>query len=204
MVYLRFGNLVALMNNSSVPATTTTSMSTTEGALRLWREIVNGLQAAGYDRVVPEYLKLSQALAQVKMTELLKGQPEAAHWAEIRRLAVEALRSLGPLVEAAKVLAELPSDIRIDPAGKAAASSQPSRPEPLAVLTAVEDPGHSSRARGKAASSTTSSKVSQATRATPSSNSGQSQKSRAAVSKSARSGNPRKNVKRAKRRKHGD
>ena len=87
-------------------------MTTTEGALRLWTEIVRGLQAAGYSKVVPEYLKLSRVLSQVRMTELLQGQAEAEHWGEIRKLAAEALESLNPLVEAAKILAELPSEIQ--------------------------------------------------------------------------------------------
>lgn len=96
---------------ASGPVTTTT-LSTTEGALRLWREIVRGLQAAGYANVVPEYLKLSRALSQVKMTELLQGVPEAEHWTELRQLALEALKSLDPLVEAARVLAQLPSEFQ--------------------------------------------------------------------------------------------
>ena len=99
------------MTISDTP-TTTTSMTTTEGALRLWTEIVRGLQAAGYSKVVPEYLKLSRVLSQVRMTELLRGQPEAEHWSEIRKLAAEALESLNPLVEAAKILAELPSELQ--------------------------------------------------------------------------------------------
>jgi hypothetical protein len=62
-----------------------------EGALRLWREIVRGLQAAGYSAVVPEYLKLSKALSQSRMIELLKGVSEAEHWTQPRRLALESL-----------------------------------------------------------------------------------------------------------------
>ncbi|HLJ27597.1 MAG TPA: hypothetical protein VKY85_12875 [Candidatus Angelobacter sp.] len=88
------------------------TMTTTEGALRLWREIARGLQAAGYAKVVPEYLKLSRALSQTRMTELLQGAPEAQHWTELRKLALEALQSLDPLVEAARVLAQLPCELR--------------------------------------------------------------------------------------------
>ena len=99
------------MTTSGSPPNTV-SMSTTEGALRLWTEIVRGLQAAGYAKAVPEYLKLSRVLSQIRMTELLHGQPEAEYWNEIRRLAAEAFNCLSPLVEAAKILAELPTQIQ--------------------------------------------------------------------------------------------
>lgn len=114
-------------------------MTTTEGALRLWTEIVRGLQAAGYSRVVPEYLKLSRVLAQVRMTELLQGQAEAGHWSELRRLAAEALESLNPLVEAARILAELPTEIRgIHEVAPAAESVEQPEVQGTAILLANE------------------------------------------------------------------
>src|SRR5215510_2469622 len=124
------------MTISATP-TTTTSMTTTEGALRLWAEIVRGLQAAGYSKVVPEYLKLSRVLSQVRMTELLQGQPEAEHWSEIRKLAAEALESLNPLVEAAKILAELPSEIQGIHAVAPMAASEEQQEEVAAQGTAT-------------------------------------------------------------------
>jgi hypothetical protein len=105
------------MTTSHAPSTT--SMTTTEGALQLWREIVRGLRAADYVQSVPEYLKLSRVLSQVRVTELLQGKAEAEHWTELRKLAAEALQSLDTLAEAARVLAQIPSDIR---------ESQPSVP----------------------------------------------------------------------------
>src|SRR5579871_1006151 len=90
----------------------TTTMNTMDGALRLWREIVRGLEAAGYASVVPEYLKLSGSLSHVRMTELLQGEPEAEHWMELRNLAMQALKNLDPLVEAARILAQLPTELR--------------------------------------------------------------------------------------------
>ena len=105
-------------------------MTTIEGALRLWSEIVHGLQATGYSTVVPQYLKLSRVLSQARMTELLQGQPEAGHWSEIRRLAAEALKSLDPLVEAARILVELPTELQVHPA---VAPPTP-QPEPAPLL----------------------------------------------------------------------
>ena len=96
-------------------------MSTVEGALRLWTEIVKGLRAAGYSQVVPEYLKLSRMLSQARLTELVTGQPEAPYWGELRMLGCEALESLGPLADAAKILAELPLELQLS----AAATAEP-------------------------------------------------------------------------------
>ncbi len=121
-------------------------MTTTEGALRLWREIVNGLQNAGYERVLPEYLKLSRVLSQAHLTELLQGRPEAPPWSEIRSLASQALRCLGPLIEAATILAELPSEVA--PSGPPA---EPPAPQEQAVPRSpepTERPPQARRSRG--------------------------------------------------------
>ena len=114
------------MTTSSSP--TAVSLTTTDGALHLWRGIVRSLQMAGYAKVVPEYLKLSRLLSQTRMAELLKGQPDAEHWNELRALAGEALQCLGPLVDAAKILAELPAELRITMAGSIAQIA-PAEPE---------------------------------------------------------------------------
>src|SRR5947207_3774370 len=139
---------------------TNASMTITDGALRLWTEIARGLEAAGYSKVVPEYLKLSRALSQVRRTELIQGVPEAEHWKKIRNLAGEALLSLGPLVEAARILAELPSELQGVDAILPLTSSEPSvihppdsiiEPEaPSVVATFDVTPSKPARKRRKA------------------------------------------------------
>lgn len=60
------------MTTSHAPSTT--SMTTTEGALQLWREIVRGLRAADYVQAVPEYLKLA-ASQLVDMVDKIGFEP---------------------------------------------------------------------------------------------------------------------------------
>jgi hypothetical protein len=102
---------------------TSGTLPTSDGALRLWSEIVRGLRSAGYKQAVPEYLKLSRMLSQTRMTELVKGQPESAQWTQLRELAREALESLGPLAEAARILAEMPSVLQLSEAEPMAAAT---------------------------------------------------------------------------------
>jgi len=125
---------------------TNASMTITDGALRLWTEIARGLEAAGYSKVVPEYLKLSRALSQVRRTELLQGVPEAEHWKKIRNLAGEALLSLGPLVEAARILAELPSELQGLDAGELLISPELSAIHPPDSIIEPEAPSSSAEA----------------------------------------------------------
>ncbi len=85
---------------------------TTEGAARLWEEIVRGLRQAGYDQVGPEYLKLSRVLTEARTSELLQGQgSDGDAWRRIRQAASEASGLLEPLVESARLLARLPTSI---------------------------------------------------------------------------------------------
>lgn len=84
---------------------------TVEGAIQLWTGLAKGFEAAGYEKVVPEYLRLSRLLSQMRVLELIKGQGDPAQWTTLRGLARAVLLHLNPLVEAAKVLAELPLDI---------------------------------------------------------------------------------------------
>ena len=125
---------------------TNASMTITDGALRLWAEIARGLEAAGYSKVVPEYLKLSRALSQVRRTELLQCVPEAEHWKKIRNLAGEALLSLGPLVEAARILAELPSELQGLDAGELLISPELSAIRPPDSIIEPEAPSSSAEA----------------------------------------------------------
>ena len=111
-----------------------------EGALRLWTEIARGLRAAGYDKVVPEYLRLSRMLAQTRMTEMLHGKREAEHWEQLRMLGTEALQSLGPLAEAARLLAELPTEMRaVAPGGEGSGEGQPAAESETPLITVEEE-----------------------------------------------------------------
>lgn len=98
---------------------------TTEGAARLWEEIVRGLRQAGYDQVGPEYLKLSRVLTQARTSELLQGQTsDEAAWRKIRQAAAEAWDLLEPLVESARLLARLPTGIEAAGAQPAGGGSE--------------------------------------------------------------------------------
>ena len=91
----------------------TISLATLDGAIQLWRGIVGGFAAAGYSTVLPEYLRLSQMLSQTRMTGMLRGSPETQDWQELRRLGTEALLQITPLIEAARILAELPGEMTV-------------------------------------------------------------------------------------------
>jgi hypothetical protein len=82
-------------------------------------------------------------LSQTKMTELVKGQHEAPQWAQLRELAREALESLGPLAEAARILAELPSELRLGEVEPVIVEASPDvvvlEPE-VAAVTIPEEP----------------------------------------------------------------
>lgn len=188
------------MNTSSAPVSTP-GTSITDGALQLWREIVRGLRAADYAQAVPQYLKLSQALRQLRTTELLGGHPEPAYWAEIRDLAREALQSFGPLLEAARLLAELPLEFhRVSPVPTTTNSQlAPTNQEPSSPESAASKEPLPPREEAKAVEVSGASAVK---RKTSSSKTDQSQRTKSGVSTSRLSGQSRKTVNRGKRRKH--
>jgi hypothetical protein len=192
------------MNTSSAPACTPgTSTSITDGALQLWREIVRGLRAADYARAVPQYLKLSQTLRQLRTTELLGGHPEPAYCAEIRQLAREVLQSLGPLLEAARLLAELPLELHKVSSVPTTTTSQLAHTNQELSSSeneACKEPlPHREEAKAVEASGASAVK-----RKTSSSKTDQSQRTKSGVSKSRLSGQLRKTVNRGKRRKHAN
>ncbi|MCO6455422.1 MAG: hypothetical protein J5I93_09000 [Pirellulaceae bacterium] len=82
-----------------------------EGAVRLWTQIVQGLRQAGYAEAGPAYLKLSQLIRAARGEQLLRGAADDTGWSELRELARDAEQMLGPVVEAARLLASLPAPV---------------------------------------------------------------------------------------------
>ena len=106
------------MKASAKIGSETVEMSATEGALELWSSIVVALRQAGYAAAGPEYLRLSRVLTQQYSAHLLAGGASAARWGEIRRVGAEAVELLGPVVEAASLLARLPTEVSLAPEAK--------------------------------------------------------------------------------------
>lgn len=86
-----------------------------EGAVRLWTQIVQGLRQAGYAEAGPAYLKLSQLIRAARGEQLLRGARDDAGWNELRGLARDAEQMLGPVLEAARLLAALPVPVAESP-----------------------------------------------------------------------------------------
>ncbi len=109
--------------------------SKVQGAVQLWTQIVQALESANYTTILPEYLRLSRMLAQTHATELLLGRAEISHWERLRKLSGRSLEILMPLIEAARVLHELPTDIT--EVGQAAARQV--QPEPTSEAAAPHE-----------------------------------------------------------------
>ncbi len=105
---------------SSDDALVEIELDTVDGARELWTTIVASLRSAGFADVGPEYLRLSEILRQAHAAELLNGAPDAAEWAHLQAAGREAVDHLGPLVAAAKILADLPVGDVVEPAPAAA------------------------------------------------------------------------------------
>jgi hypothetical protein len=79
--------------------------------LEVWSSVVAGLESARYDEVGAEYAKLSALLVQQRTAEVLAGTPLRPEWAELSRVAQQALDALEPLLGAARLLATLPAAV---------------------------------------------------------------------------------------------
>lgn len=84
-------------------------LSHLDGAIQLWSQLAEGLRQGGYAHAAPEYLRFSRMLHQARLDELeAGGGEEEVKWQAVRQLASTAHDCLHPLVEAARIISELP------------------------------------------------------------------------------------------------
>jgi hypothetical protein len=113
-----------------------------ESSLQVWSQLLESLRRSGFREAGPEYLKLSQLVAEVRRRQLLRGfsQSEEAVWKKLSDVGVEAHALLGPLAEAARILAELPLRVSMNvaPIPPAACAPDPrTSSQPMAMASPV-------------------------------------------------------------------
>jgi hypothetical protein len=76
----------------------------------VWSGVVHSFESAGLAQAGPEYLRLSQVVSAARSAALSSSSRRAGvdEWEAVRALGRRALELLAPVVEAARLLSELP------------------------------------------------------------------------------------------------
>ena len=134
-------------------------------AAQLWTHILQGFEVAGYAKVLPEYQRLSSLLAQERLKEIVNQQAETADWQQLRELGKAALTQLTPLVESARILAELPSSAPVDAVQTQPLPIEPTDTNSNPAAPMEKAPGARSRAAAKKRKPTSAKKATSKRRA---------------------------------------
>lgn len=79
-----------------------------EGPLMVWAGVVQSLESAGLAEAGPEYLRLSQVVCAARSASAGTRRGGVDEWEPVRALGRRAVELLTPVVEAARLLSELP------------------------------------------------------------------------------------------------
>jgi hypothetical protein len=112
-----------------------------EGVSAVWEQMILSLSKSGFQAAGPEYLRLSQLVLQSRRAALLGGAADAAQWDRLRQLGGQAMALMQPLMEAARILAELPMTLSASPAEPTVSTPESSAP--------AEDPAPRNQAATK-------------------------------------------------------
>ena len=95
--------------------TITLSGDRPESSLQVWSQLLESLRQSGFEHAGPEYLKLSQYIANSRKMKLLQGAGVEVEsvWSDLRNVGFEVQHLLLPMLEAARLLSELPDHIII-------------------------------------------------------------------------------------------
>lgn len=103
------------------------SLDRPEGVAAVWEQMMQSLSRSGFQHAGSEYLRLSQRVLQLRRAALISGSDsDAAKWDCVRQLGGQAVALLQPIMEAARILSELPSARTAS--SLAAATSEPAGP----------------------------------------------------------------------------